>query len=88
MGLLDTIKEKLAPHGDKVGQGVDKAADMVDKKTGGKHGDKIDSAAEQAKGALGVPGEAQPPATPPATPEATPEAPPAGEAPPEQNPPA
>lgn len=85
MGLLDTIKEKLAPHGDKVDQGVDKAADMVDDKTGGKHSDKIDGAAEHAKGALGAKDEAEPPAAPEAAPEA---APPAAEAPPEQNPPA
>lgn len=83
MGLLDTIKEKLSPHGDKVEQGVDKAADMVDEKTGGKHSDKIDSAADQAKSALGVQDEAEAPATPEATPE---QAPPAGETPPEQPP--
>ncbi|HSA49765.1 MAG TPA: antitoxin [Yinghuangia sp.] len=79
MGLLDSIKEKLAPHHDKVEKGVDKAADMVDKKTGGKYGDQIDKGAEKAKDTL-----AQDEAAP------APEAPPAGEVPgevpPEQGP--
>ncbi|WP_343230801.1 antitoxin [Yinghuangia seranimata] len=54
MGLLDTIKEKLAPHGDKASQAVDKAADVVDEKTGGKYGDQIDAGAEKAKDVLGI----------------------------------
>lgn len=80
MGLMDTIKQKLAPHHDKVGQGVDKAADMIDEKTGGKHRGQIDKGAEQAKSALGddgTPEGAQPPADPAA-----------GQTPPEENPPA
>ncbi|NLV56617.1 MAG: hypothetical protein GXY13_13500 [Acidimicrobiales bacterium] len=32
--------------------GIDKAADFVDDKTGGKHTDKIDKAADAAKGAV------------------------------------
>ncbi|NUU24339.1 MAG: antitoxin [Streptomycetaceae bacterium] len=87
MGLLDTIKEKLAPHGDKVGQGVDKAAEAVDEKTGGKYSGQVDKGAEQAKGALGAQDEATPEAAPEAAP-APEEAPPAGEMPPEDNPPA
>lgn len=88
MGLLDTIKEKLAPHHDKVDQGVDKAADMVDEKTGGKYSGQIDAASEKAKDTLGVPDE-QPGEAPPPVPEAGAEgAPPAGEAPPQEQPPA
>ncbi|UGQ13913.1 antitoxin [Yinghuangia sp. ASG 101] len=83
MGFLDTIKEKLAPHHDKVDKGVDKAADMVEKKTGGKYGDKIDTGAEKAKETLGLSPEeaARGRENPPA-----PGAGPAGEAPPEQPP--
>ena len=38
MGLLDKIKDLIGGNADKVKQGVDKAADMVDEKTGGKFG--------------------------------------------------
>ena len=39
-------------HGDKVSDGIDKAADLLDEKTGGKLGDKADLGAEKAKDAL------------------------------------
>lgn len=83
MGFLDTIKEKLAPHHDKVDKGVDKAADVVEKKTGGKYGDQINTGAEKAKESLGLSPEeaAQAPENPP-----EPGAGPTGEAPPEQPP--
>jgi hypothetical protein len=52
-GLFDKAKEKMgqlaSEHGDKVDQGVDKAADMADEKTGGKHGDKIQQGADKLK---------------------------------------
>ena len=44
MGFLDKIKGKATTavdqHGDKIAGGIDKAADAIDKKTGGKHHDK------------------------------------------------
>lgn len=80
MGFLDTIKEKLAPHHDKVDKGVDKAADMVEKKTGGKYGDQIDTGADKAKEALGVPPDEAAAENPPAPGDQP------GEAPPEQPP--
>jgi MT0933-like antitoxin protein len=49
MGLLDTIKNALKGKGDQVSSGIDKAADVVDEKTGGQHTEKIDDAAEKAK---------------------------------------
>jgi hypothetical protein len=53
MGFLDEAKKKasglLKGRSDQVGDAIDKVADVVDDKTGGKHGDKIDSAAEKAK---------------------------------------
>ncbi len=59
MGLLDKLKgtkskaAKLAAENeDKIDDGIDKAADFIDDRTGGKHTDKIDSAAETAKGAV------------------------------------
>lgn len=43
MGLMDSVK-KLAKNKDqvaKIAKGVDKATDAIDKKTGGKHADKL-----------------------------------------------
>ncbi|GGU06329.1 MULTISPECIES: antitoxin [Streptomyces] len=63
MGLLDSLKAKLAPakekvsdlaqqHGDKIDHGLEKAARMVDEKTKGKYSDKIESGTGKAKNAL------------------------------------
>ena len=49
MGLLDTIKGALQGKSKQVNSGIDKAADVVDDKTGGKHTEKIDDAAEKVK---------------------------------------
>ena len=47
MGLLDKVKSMLGGNVDKVKDGVDKAGDVVDEKTGGKYTDKIDMAEEK-----------------------------------------
>lgn len=56
MGFLDKAKGKLThavdKHGDKVADGIDKAAQRLDDKTGGKHAPKIATGAERAKEAL------------------------------------
>ena len=56
MGFLDNAKDKLTDevdqHGDKIERGLDKAAGLIDDKTGGKHTDKIDAGVEKAKDAL------------------------------------
>jgi len=49
MGLLDSIKKALGGKSDEVSKGIDKAADVVDDKTGGKHTDTIDGVADKAK---------------------------------------
>jgi hypothetical protein len=49
MGLLDTLKKALKGKETQVEAGIDKAADVVDDKTGGKHTEKIEDAAEKAK---------------------------------------
>ena len=60
MGLLDKAKELftankdkaqdlVGEHGDKVKDGLDKAVDFVDDKTGGKHTDTIEGVAGKAK---------------------------------------
>ncbi|MEU5809180.1 antitoxin [Streptomyces sp. NPDC047718] len=64
MGLLDTLKAKLAPAKEKVGdlahknegrigEGLDKVAKAVDSKTHGKYSDKLASGTGKAKEALG-----------------------------------
>ena len=72
MGMFDNIKKKAAKavdeHGEKIGQGIDKAADAAGKRTGGKHDDKIAKGASSAKDALDkldgrdddIPGERRP----------------------------
>ncbi|MFJ8824286.1 antitoxin [Streptomyces sp. NPDC102467] len=63
MGFLDNLKAKLSPakdkvtelaqqHGDKIDQGLDKAAKAVDDKTKGKYSDKIQQGTSKAKDAL------------------------------------
>jgi len=56
MGFLDKLKTQakktVDQHGDKIAQGIDKAATTADKKTKGKYSKHIDSGTEKAKGAL------------------------------------
>jgi len=56
MGFLQDVKSKLSKavdsQGDKIGDGLDKAGDLADKKTEGKYGDKIDTGVDKAKDAL------------------------------------
>lgn len=63
MGLLDSLKAKLAPakdkvadlaqqHGEKIDHGLDKAAKLVDEKTKGKYSDKIQKGTGRAKNAM------------------------------------
>ncbi|MFI0444662.1 antitoxin [Actinomadura sp. 6N118] len=48
MSIVDKVKEMLGGHGDKAKGAVGKAGDMVDKKTGGKYADKVDTAQDKA----------------------------------------
>ncbi|MEO6988638.1 MAG: antitoxin [Aquihabitans sp.] len=50
MGFIDKIKDAVSGNTDKADGAIDKVADMVDDKTGGKHHDKIDGVAQKAKG--------------------------------------
>jgi hypothetical protein len=63
MGFLDKLKKStadvtdkasgvVAEHGDKIDEGIDKAADLADDKTGGKFDDKIDTGADKLKDGL------------------------------------
>jgi hypothetical protein len=53
MGIFDKAKDVLSQHPDKVDQGLDKAADLADQRTAGKHADQIDQGAGAAKEKLG-----------------------------------
>jgi hypothetical protein len=59
MAFLDKVKNLLARNADKVDTAIDKAGDMVDKKTGGKHADKVDTAQEKARGMIDDMGDEQ-----------------------------
>ncbi len=56
MGFLDKLrgkaKQAVDEHGDKIADGIDKAAGMADKKTKGKYTDKIADGSGKAKDAL------------------------------------
>jgi hypothetical protein len=56
MGFLSDVKSKLTKavdsQGEKIGDGLEKAADLADKKTDGKYSEKIDTGVDKAKDAL------------------------------------
>ena len=76
MGLFDKAKKLAEEHAEQVGDAIDKVADAVDHKTGGKYSDKIDKGADAAKGFIGDDDNegGGPAATPPAAPPAAPPA--------------
>ncbi|MFT4287733.1 antitoxin [Nocardioides sp.] len=48
----DAVKKAVDSQGEKIGEGLDKAGDLVDDKTGGKYSDNIDEGVDKAKDAL------------------------------------
>jgi len=49
MGFMDKLKGLTKGRGKQIDNGIDKAADVVDEHTGGKHSDTIDKVADKAK---------------------------------------
>jgi hypothetical protein len=49
MGILDKLKGMMKGKGDQIDSAIDKAADVADDKTGGKHTETIDDVADKAK---------------------------------------
>jgi hypothetical protein len=49
VGLMDKVRGMFGQHDAKVDQGIDKAGDAVDDKTGGKHAAQVDKAQDAAK---------------------------------------
>ncbi len=52
MGFLDKAKDLLAKNSDKVDTAIDKAGDLVDKKTQGKYASTVDKVQDAAKKAV------------------------------------
>ncbi len=56
MSAFDDIKNKakelLDGHGDKVDQGIDKAGDLANERTGGQHGGQIDQGEQKVRDGL------------------------------------
>ena len=56
MGGFDNLRDKATEavdeHGDKIGEGLDKAGEFADEKTGGQYGEKIDQGTDFAKDQL------------------------------------
>jgi len=64
MSFMDTLKDKLGmsksraadlaeQHPDQVNQGIDRAGQTLDDRTGGKYSDRIDTGTDKAKDAMG-----------------------------------
>lgn len=53
MGIFDKAKDVLSQHSDKVDQGIDKVADLADRRTGNQQSENIDRGAQVAKDKLG-----------------------------------
>ena len=52
MGLMDKVKGMFGQHADKIESGIDKTAEFIDDKTGGKYADHVDKGQEAAKDAV------------------------------------
>jgi hypothetical protein len=56
MGMFDNLKKKATKavdeHGDQIAKGLDKAGELADKKTQGKHSGQITGGVTKAKDAL------------------------------------
>lgn len=53
MGRLDDLKAAADSHEHQVEQGIDKVADLVDRKTGSEHADRVDQAQDFLKDKIG-----------------------------------
>jgi hypothetical protein len=52
MGIFDKAKDLVGKHGDKVDEGLEKAGDVADEKTGGKNSEQIDQGVQKAQDAV------------------------------------
>ncbi|MEV4138944.1 antitoxin [Dactylosporangium sp. NPDC049742] len=49
MGLIDKAKDLVGKHDDKVDEGIEKAGEQADKRTGGKYTEQIDKGVDAAQ---------------------------------------
>ncbi|WP_306205349.1 antitoxin [Actinoplanes sp. RD1] len=54
MGFMDKAKDFADKHDEQVDQGIDKAGDQVDDRTGNKYSDQIDKGVDQAQARTGA----------------------------------
>lgn len=54
MSFLDKAKDLANKHDEQVDQGLEKAGDQIDQRTGGKHSDQIDKGVDQAQARTGA----------------------------------
>ncbi|HEX8343120.1 MAG TPA: antitoxin [Actinoplanes sp.] len=59
MGFLDKAKDLADKHDEQVDQGIEKAGDQVDQRTGDKYSSQLDKAQDQAQQRTGA-GDTQP----------------------------
>jgi len=59
MSFMDKAKDFADKHDEQVDQGIDKAGDQIDQRTGNKHSDQIDKGVDQAQARTGQ-GDTQP----------------------------
>ena len=59
-GFMDKVKKLAGKHPDQVNQGMDKAEQAVDQKTGGKYESQVQQAGDRAEGYLGTQGQGTP----------------------------
>jgi hypothetical protein len=59
MGFLDKAKEFADKHDEQVDQGLEKAGEQIDQRTGNKYSDHIDKGVDQAQQRTGT-GDTQP----------------------------
>jgi hypothetical protein len=78
MGFLDKVKNLVSKNADKVDTAIDKAGDLVDKKTQGKYAGQVDKVQDAAKKAArdNAGGTQQPAPQPPQPAPQPPQAPP------------
>lgn len=55
MGIFDKARDLAGRHSDQVGDGLDRAGEVVDERTGGRHSEHIDTGVDAAKDHLGLP---------------------------------
>ncbi len=75
-GIFDKVKDFLKGNPDKVDQGLDKAGELINERTGGKYPDQIDKGDDMVRQQLGVPDDQAATGTVP-TPESDPDVAPA-----------